>query len=178
MKRIFKNKIFLGIITIITLSTSSTILATSYLYKSNNVSYAKEDGNITGIDAALNELYNKTNSGSLTYVQEFPVTTTYNSQCISQTYTLNKAVQKGILIAGYSSFTSTETMTSSSGLTCSTSTGSCIALNNTAGGIYYGVYGINIFSIENVEAGTVFTLHFCQSRSISFDYIYGHVYSL
>jgi len=64
IKKILKNRIFLVIITMV-LSVGTTVCAT-VLYEANQVSYTPEDSNwdVSTVDAALNDLYDKKNMPS------------------------------------------------------------------------------------------------------------------
>ena len=114
---------------------------------------------------------------NLNYITE-TTKVTYNSSSVSTSITATKEIKKGIIVVGVSTYTSIEASPTHNGFTCTSTGGKVTLLRQTTGNIYYGIYGVATYLLEDIPSGTTITFGATQSKSISYNYIYGQLYSL
>ena len=177
MKKFIRNNIF-GFILGGLIFGGIGIYAVSYYAKDVTYTPGDKTWEVSNVEEALNSLYeNKSSSSNLTYITE-AIKVIYNNSTVSSTITTTKEIKKGIIVVGVSTYTSIEASPSHRGFTCTSTSGKVTLLKQTTGNIYYGIYGVATYLLEDIPSGTTITFGATQSKSNSYNYIYVQLYSL
>lgn len=177
MKKFIRNNIF-GFILGGLIFGGIGIYAVSYYAKDVTYTPGDKTWEVSNVEEALNSLYeNKSSSSNLNYITE-ATTLDYNTSAISTTITTTQEIKRGLLVVGSSTYTDSAAWPVHNGFTCTSTSGKVTLLRQTAGNIYYGIYGVATYLLENIPSGATITFGVTQSKANSYNYVYGQLYSL